>query len=378
MSITAPVLFGRLAKGDCRELAGDLEPELIQWLVDTGLGPVTLSALGAAKSILPEDMQQLLLAVDLSARFESSGRTEALLEILKAAGPDAGIGMLKGMLIAHEFYPQPHLRPMGDIDLLTAPDKTDQLSELLRELGYINESREDAAYYATHHHLMPFHLPGTDIWVEVHRGLFPQRSGLAENGPFDPTLVYQRTRPTDFYGLPILALTHEMQFFHTSVHWAEEFRQIGGMLGLLDLCMLLDHVGDSLNWDWIFSQSGNSMHIAPAQIALTYLERAGLLKLPPDVNKSLKKSGGLCSTALNFQHTIVDRYVVLGKPPGNVVNKVNLFIGWNTALHYGKSPLFLPRVLWNVAFPETESKRYKLGYQLKRFRNLRDKLKASS
>ena len=180
MDLTAPILFSGLARNDCRGLTPDLSEPIVRWLVDAGLGPIALSAVGDSKTDLPANLQQHLLAVDLSARFESSARTDALLDILREAGPDAGIGLLKVILFAHNFYPQPHFRPMGDIDLLTAPDKTDQLTELLHDLGYINAAREEAAYFDTHHHLMPFNLPGTNVWIEVHTGLFPTRSGLAD------------------------------------------------------------------------------------------------------------------------------------------------------------------------------------------------------
>ncbi len=377
MGLTAPVLFSGLARNDCRQLTPDLSEEIIRWLVDAGLGPITLSSVGDKKMDLPADLQQHLLAVDLSARFESSARTDALLEILSQAGPDAGIGLLKGMLFAHNFYAQPHFRPMGDIDLLTAPEKTNQLTKLLHDLGYINAAREEAAYFETHHHLMPFHLPGTNVWIEVHTGLFPTRSGLAGNGPFDPSQVHRRTKKTELCGFPVLSLTNEMQFFHTTVHWAEEFRRIGGMLGLLDLYMLLNHAQDELDWDWIFSQSSNSMHIAPAQLALSYLERAELLQIPADVKKSLKKYGRLCSTALRVQHAIIDRFVVMGEQPGHFLNKTNVTTSWKTTLHHGNTPLCVSRIFWAIAFPEYESERYTLGFQMKRLRNLRTRLGTS-
>jgi hypothetical protein len=376
MTFIATELFRDLAATDYRSDPGDLTPGLVRWLVDAGIGPLAAKALGQARASLSPDLQELLLAVDLSSRFDSSARADALKTILDHAGDDHGIGLLKGILFAFDFYPEPHWRPMGDIDLLAAPDKTAGLTELLHDLGYVNAAREDAEYFETHHHLMPFHLPGTNIWIEVHTGLFPERSGLAGPGPFDPARVHEHTRQIDFFGHPVSALTCEMQFFHTSAHWAEEIRLVGGLLGLLDIYMLLRKVQSDLDWDWIFSQSGNPLHIAPGQLATGYLERAGLLQLPGDVRASLRRFGKLGRAALKVHYSIIDRYLVLGQQPGNFMNRANLLTTWKTTLHRGRNPLFPALVLWNIAFPEDEAERFSIDYQVRRLRNLQARLQS--
>ena len=371
MSPTAPQLFKALARPEQWRNFGPVRPDFIDWLIDTGFGPLMLKGLGESISTLPREQQQKLQAVNLSARFESSSRTDALLEILHQAGDEHGIGILKGMLFAHNYYDEPHFRPMGDIDLLTAPENVATVVEVLHDIGYINVTEKDSSYYETHHHLAPFYLEEKNVWVELHTGLFPTRSGLTGPGPFDVEKLPGRIKPTNFCGIPVLALNNEMQLFHTSVHWAEEFRRIGGMLGLLDLYLFLEQRLDKLNWDWIFSQSTNPAHIAPAQLAISYLTKCDLINPPSDVQSSLKKYGQLCPTALRIQHAILDKFVVLGEQPGLFVTDAKLLNTWKTVLHYGNSVLGVARIPWNILFPEDYPERYKLKFQLDRLKGFR-------
>ena len=374
MSLTAPALFRNLLDTDLFAVK-ELSTDYIDWLIKTGLGPIAHTGIKRSGTKIPAIDMEKLLAVSLSGRFESSNRAQGLNLILEQAGPDNGISLLKGILFAHNFYNEPHFRPMSDIDLLVTPEKLTTTVELLLDLGAEQKALEDAAYFDDHHHLMPFHMKDQDIWIEVHTGLFPPRSGLAGPGPFEPENIHKLTQATKFFDKPVLALNNEMQFFHTTVHWAEEFRRIGGIFGLIDFYLLMQKVQNELDWDWIFSRSDNRAHIAPAQLAISYLERAELISLPADIRSALKNRGKLCTSALKTLNTIIDQYLVLGKPPGALMSAANLLTSWKTALHSGNNMLYLAKTPWNVAFPEDEADRFTLNFQLERVRNARARLK---
>ena len=369
MTLAAPELFHSLANPAAFSVGDRLTSADIDWLIATGQGPAVYAGMKRTEVHLAGTDQENLLAVSLSGRFDASNRAQGLSYILEQAGPDNGIALLKGILFAHNYYSEPHFRPMSDIDLLVMPDKLSDVTQLLLDLGAEQRALEDATYFDDHHHLMPFHLRKQGIWVEVHTGLFPVRSGLAGEGPFDPRHIHKLTQTIEFCGTPALALTNEMQFFHTSVHWAEEFRMIGGMFGLIDLYLLLSKVGDSLDWDWIFKQSNNRVHIAPAQFAISYLERADLLTVPNDVRTALRKYGQLCTPAIKTLQTIVDKYLVLGSPRGALLSDANLITTWNTTLHSGNNLGYLAKLPWNVAFPAEESDRFTLKFQMERLRS---------
>ena len=374
MSLTAPALFRNLLDPDLFAVK-EFSSDYIDWLITAGLGPIAHAGIKRSGTNIPAKDMEKLQAVSLSGRFESSNRARGLSLILEQAGPDNGIGLLKGILFAHNFYNEPHFRPMGDIDLLVTPEKLTTTVELLLDLGAEQKALEDAAYFDDHHHLMPFHMKDQDILIEVHTGLFPSRSGLAGPGPFDPENIHKLTQATKFFDQPVLALNNEMQFFHTTVHWAEEFRRIGGMFGLIDFYLLMQKVQNELDWDWIFSRSNNSAHIAPAQLAISYLERAESISVPADIRSALKNRGKLCASALRTLNTIIDNYIVLGKTPGAIMSNANLLTIWKTALHSGNNMLYLTKTLWNVSFPKGEVGRFTLNFQRQRFRNAQTRLK---
>ena len=62
-----------------------------------------------------------------------------------AAAQDAGVSVvtIKGAAIAHTHYPQPHLRPRGDSDIVILPRDRDALFHVLRTCGYTPSSAVD-------------------------------------------------------------------------------------------------------------------------------------------------------------------------------------------------------------------------------------------
>jgi hypothetical protein len=143
MGLTADLMLRSLTACDMSAVAGHLSDSTIDWLADVGMAPIVLAGLKAVASQPSTAASQKLTAVDLSARFESAARTDALVEILEACGGrHIDIGLLKGMLFAHEFYREPHFRPMGDIDLLIPANKSEEITQILFERGYINRALE--------------------------------------------------------------------------------------------------------------------------------------------------------------------------------------------------------------------------------------------
>lgn len=64
-------------------------------------------------------------------------REPALTEILgQAADRDIPLLVMKGAALAYQIYPSPGQRPSMDSDLLVAPDKCEELADMLRFLGY--------------------------------------------------------------------------------------------------------------------------------------------------------------------------------------------------------------------------------------------------
>jgi len=102
-----------------------------------GMGPLLWHHLRRAKISLPIEMQRTLTGLYLRHRGWNQAHTETLLDVssrFEAAGIRALV--LKGLALAHEYYPDPALRPATDIDLLLNTDDVLPALDLLKEAGY--------------------------------------------------------------------------------------------------------------------------------------------------------------------------------------------------------------------------------------------------
>jgi len=103
------------ATGACTIEPATLSPDAVAWAIHTGLGPLC----DLATANLSGDLKNQLHASALGAHFSSADQQTALLEILDhCQDMDRPITLLKGMSISHQYYPEPQLRIMRDIDIL--------------------------------------------------------------------------------------------------------------------------------------------------------------------------------------------------------------------------------------------------------------------
>jgi len=102
-----------------------------------GLGPLLYVHLKAAGTLLPPTVKRELQGLYLRHRQANRVRTRVLGEIL-AAYNAAGIQalVLKGAALSHLIYPEPGLRPMGDLDLLVRKAEAWRGQSLLTDLGF--------------------------------------------------------------------------------------------------------------------------------------------------------------------------------------------------------------------------------------------------
>ena len=102
-----------------------------------GLGPLLYVHSRAAGTPLPPTVKRELQGLYLRHRQANRVRMRVLGEIL-AAYNAAGIQalVLKGAALSHLVYPEPGLRPMGDLDLLVRKAEARRAQSLLAGLGF--------------------------------------------------------------------------------------------------------------------------------------------------------------------------------------------------------------------------------------------------
>ena len=178
---------------------------------------------------------------DLTARLIVAEQLDATEEIVDVAARHvAPLTLLKGISLCEPLYPEPHLRTMGDIDILADEEALPALQSLLVELGYRPQSDYPAEFYATHHHIVPMFHPRRRVWVEIHRGLFPRNSSAGADPVFSPARVAAELQPSLFRGHRVNRLSAELQLVYLAAHWAFGLKQERAMVGMLDVVRLLD------------------------------------------------------------------------------------------------------------------------------------------
>lgn len=216
-------------------------PETVRWAVTSGLGPWLHRCIAADAGVAASPLWPLVQSADLTARLLVAEQLDAAEDIVAAAARTvAPLTLLKGISLCEPLYPVPHLRTMGDIDILANEEALPALQALLVELGYRSRSDYPAEFYAAHHHIMPMFHTRRRVWVEIHRSLFPRDSPAGSDQVFSPALVATELQPSHFRGHRVNRLSDELQLVYLASHWAFGFKQERGMIGMLDVIRLLD------------------------------------------------------------------------------------------------------------------------------------------
>src|SRR5262249_57565680 len=166
----------------------------------------------------------------------NSARLDVAAEIIRACeGLTPTLTLLKGISIGEQFSPEPYLRPMGDIDILSESSAAPLVEARLLELGYRPTTEYPRAFYETHHHLRPLVHGRTRIWVEIHRGLFPPGSALGSERVFSVANVRAELRPSTFRNHSVYRLSDEFQLVYIPSHSPFGLRRVAAILPILHL-----------------------------------------------------------------------------------------------------------------------------------------------
>jgi len=311
----------------------------IEWAIDTGLGPLFFRAVKDNPGNATSSHWPLLKAADLTARVISADLSDAMAEILDARrGREFHLTLLKGISLSEECYPEPHLRPMRDLDFLVASDALPQVDILLRRLGYEQPCESDAQTYENHHHLAPYFNAEKNVWVELHRGLFSAKKRASSVAVFRPKNILSQLRPSTFRQRDVYRLSYELEVVYLACHWAQDFKTLGGMTAMVDMIHLLKRAPVRLDWERIIDWVRGSVAASYLYLLLSYVNRYGLVTLDPAVLRELfvsQPSLGKCS--LKLAHGIINRYLVQGRGFGRILSKRNIAVLWKA--------LALPRSL---------------------------------
>jgi hypothetical protein len=334
---------------------------MIRHLLDGGLGPlgyyVSQHLRGQAVSTTTWARLQ---GADLTARLLTAGLHDALEDIFRAR-PNlaAQVTLLKGIASSQLYYPAPHLRTMGDIDLFVPQEKKAEFETLLQQLGYQQRSWLPASYYDDHHHSMPFYHLAKNVWIEVHTSLINPNSILSGEEVFSVGNVRANLQPMLFRGIRTNRMSDEMQLVYTCSRWADELDPVRGMHPMLDVLLLLKTRQQALDWDKVIRWLQHSSAAARVYLLLTYLVHTGLLAFPQGIAVRIAVAShriGRINTAILYR--LITAYLMQGKTFDRIATKNNVGIIWGTLLRPKSGWLNLLSLPPALLFPPGDTQRF--------------------
>lgn len=163
---------------------------------------------------------------------------------------DAGVSALvvKG-LICRELYPLPDHRSSGDEDVLIPPQQYSLCRQVFADFGMVpaDEAAEESGAYE-----IPFGKPGSPIYIELHKSLFPPDSDAY--GEFNRFFedVHQRAVTVQVMGVPIQTLSPTDHLLYLILHAFKHFLHSGfGIRQVCDIVLFANRYGSQIQWTHI-------------------------------------------------------------------------------------------------------------------------------
>jgi hypothetical protein len=189
--------------------------------------PVMWSRLRHHTQAIPAETAALLHRQAVVTEFRMALTESVLREVVRQlAAEGIRVILLKGAALATTVYPSFAHRPMGDLDILVAPEETERAWRRLRDAGWTLEYEVGEELYETHQHLLPLVDPkGLRIVLEIHRAMLPPQ------GPFvlDEAEIWRDARPVKLGATPVWVPSDRHQLLHLCIHfaWSHMLRGVG-------------------------------------------------------------------------------------------------------------------------------------------------------
>jgi hypothetical protein len=353
-----------------------VDVDQIEHIVKSGFAPLLWRMAVESGAPPPAPWRDTLHASDLVAQVFHGNASDAAVEIVDAArAGGAQVTLLKGLSIG-ELYPAPHLRPMGDVDLLVAQRDRGWVESTMLRSGYVRmagfrEEEGDA-------HGTPLFSPDLGVWVEIHTGLFPEGDRLRSHRLFAPAELERHVVVSTFRDRRVGRLREELQLVYIASYWIRDLSNEGMHASfarpLLDAVYLLEARHGKLDWDGMIAGIDNDVAVASLYALLSYLSTRGYVRVPERVLAELASRQSLVGRVeLAVLGALTDAGLVGTRPRLAAFVERHPMIGksvlarlFERRSHAGKM-LALP---WAIVFPPTVAERYTWQYQRDRMRRL--------
>jgi hypothetical protein len=296
---------------------GKVGDRQVQWALDAGLGPLLYSATRGGYERVPAAWRDVLLSADLTARVTHGNLTETTNEVIDVCrDTQVPVTLLKGISISDQYYPAPHLRPMGDVDVLIPEDAYDLVETELLRRGYIRHP--DYTLRDGAEHGIPLFDACHHVWVEIHTALFDRsRPG----GVFSPAHISACSFPSTFCDRPVNRLTDELQLLYLAASWVQDLSHYdvkshpSCLPPLFDAVYLLRDGRHALDHESLLGWRDDDMPIASLYVMLSYLSRRGIDLCTTQTLSLLGSSQNVVGASqCRFIYATWDYYLLGGRP----------------------------------------------------------------
>jgi hypothetical protein len=206
-------------------------------------------------------------------------RMEALLLIPRAVAlavqplTEAGLEPLvfKGPAVAGR-YPEPGLRPMGDIDLLLPIADHRRALDVLRRAQWYVVRAGGVGHYDTQ--LLHNQVPSLSL--EVHYGL---ESSPERVTALDPAALWERRVPLDCAGTPAFGLSQADELVVLAAHAGKPFHGFTRLVWIADFAMIVGDAAERdtpIDWDAVRAAAEKARCLTVVGAALELARRVGV------------------------------------------------------------------------------------------------------
>ena len=362
-------LMRALAAHTTRVDLAAIAPSGIERALEIGLGPVLAHVGDSAGVRFPQLFTDRIRAAELTSRALTAGKYDTISEVLTAAGSiECRVILLKGAATALRYYPAPHLRPMGDVDVLVPADRQPLLEARLLALGFQQRSNQPADAFAGWHHSMPFHCLRRGTWIDVHSSVYPPHHPHAQDPLFSWEAIISQLSPVTVGQQTAYVMNHELQLVFTSARWAEEFDPARGLYPILDAALLIGMHRDTLDWDRILGIAGDSWAGTALYLMLSLLQRWELALVPPEVLTAMAaKDRHQNRVFFPLLYRLTATYALEGRPFGlAATTEGHLRVVWSSLLRPCSPTANLFAIPFDLTFPPGHPERFSPFYAIRR------------
>lgn len=225
-----------------------------------GMAPLLWHHIHQAGIPIPQQTEQTLKGLYIRHRILNQAHTHVLLEI-NSLFQQAGIHalVLKGLALAHQYYPDPALRPVSDIDLLLKQVDVLPALDLLAGAGF----RVDSPRALRTLNLLPKELTadsplknGISTHVELHHYASRQRS-LNDNTPYNEFIGFDAPPHVLMIGECVVYTPAPMDTLnylcrHLKRHLFEgNINKPLQLKWIADIVSFVEHRAETMDWDYL-------------------------------------------------------------------------------------------------------------------------------